>query len=159
MDYTDKLGSSHAPKVKLRFFDPAASFIPKKMTLGSVGFDIYSPQTVVIRPGETITFPLNFAMQIPRGYYATIVSRSSMAKRGIIVPNSPAIIDWDYTEECRMILSNINQFTENPYTILKGDRVAQMIFRKCEFIDFDIVDDIEKVTDSQRSGGLGSTGT
>ncbi|MBI3921044.1 MAG: dUTP diphosphatase, partial [Armatimonadetes bacterium] len=68
--------------------------------------------------------------------------------------NAPGTIDADYRGEVKLIVTN---FGRGPFTINRGDRVAQMVIAKVERIEWQLVDDL---TDTERSsGGFGHTGT
>ncbi len=140
--------------VKIKMLDlEDLDLIPKSMTGGSAGLDIFSPERFNIGPGKTFVLPLGFALQIPEDFYITFVARSSVARKGIIIPNAPSTIDSDYREECMLMLHNVGK---NEIGFERGQRVAQMILRRCEPMWLDIVDEIEP--SETRKGGLGSTG-
>ena len=83
---------------------------------------------------------------------ADIRPRSGLAlKHGITVLNSPATIDSSYRKEIGVILHNAGH---EPYTITKGDKIAQMLIRPLYPSKMEIVKDIE---DTGR-GAYGSTG-
>jgi dUTPase len=83
---------------------------------------------------------------------ADIRSRSGLTlKHGIEVLNSPGTIDNSYRKEIGVILYNAGH---EPYTITKGDKIAQMLIRPLYPSKMEIVKDIE---DTGR-GGYGSTG-
>lgn len=82
-------------------------------------------------------------------------SRSGLSwKNGVIVVNSPGTIDSDYRGEIGAILTNIS---DQPYKIMPGERVAQMVVAPVILVEFNFVDQLEE---TQRGGkGFGSTGT
>jgi deoxyuridine 5'-triphosphate nucleotidohydrolase len=83
---------------------------------------------------------------------ADIRPRSGLAlKHGITVLNTPGTIDNSYRKEIGVILYNAGH---EPYTINKGDKIAQMLIRPLYPSKMEIVENIE---DTQR-GGFGSTG-
>jgi len=85
---------------------------------------------------------------------ADIRPRSGLAlKHGITALNTPGTIDNKYRKEIGVILYNAGH---EPYTITKGDKIAQMLIRPQKIYPskMEIVENIE---DTQR-GGFGSTG-
>ncbi|MEK9693105.1 MAG: dUTP diphosphatase, partial [Rhodospirillaceae bacterium] len=88
------------------------------------------------------------------GFEAQIRPRSGLAaKNGITVLNSPGTIDADYRGEINVILINLGQ---EPFTISRGMRVAQMIIAPVTQID---ILEVEKLDETARgTGGFGSTG-
>jgi len=82
---------------------------------------------------------------------ADIRPRSGLAlKHGITVLNSPGTIDNSYRKEIGVILYNAGH---EPYTITKGDKIAQMLIRPLYPSKMEIVEHIE---DTGR-GAYGST--
>jgi dUTP pyrophosphatase len=81
--------------------------------------------------------------------------RSGLAiKHGIGVVNGPGTVDEDYRGEINVLL--INHGTE-PFTIERGDRIAQAVFARYERVEFN---EVEHLAESVRgTGGFGSTGT
>ena len=90
---------------------------------------------------------------VTRAYaVADIRPRSGLAlKHGITVLNTPGTIDNSYRKEIGVILYNAGH---EPYTINKGDKIAQMLIRPLYPSKMEIVDNIN---DTGR-GGYGSTG-
>lgn len=83
---------------------------------------------------------------------ADIRPRSGLAlKHGITVLNTPGTIDNSYRKEIGVILYNAGH---KPYTIKKGDKIAQMLIRPLYPSSFAVVEDFG---DTGR-GGFGSTG-
>lgn len=139
-------------KLQIKFSHPKA-FSPTQATKGSAGWDVYSPENYVIHPSGSILVRTGISLGIPEGYYLSLVPRSSMGKRGIIIPNAPGTIDSDYTGELCVMLHNLTIF---PVSINEGDRIAQIILHKYHPLEFERV---EAIVETERgSGGFGSTG-
>jgi dUTP pyrophosphatase len=94
-------------------------------------------------------------MALPAGYEAQIRPRSGLAaKHGVTVLNAPGTIDADYRGEVGVILINHG---DQPFTIDRGMRIAQMVVAKVEAVQFTPV---SILPDTDRgAGGFGSTGT
>ena len=128
------------------------AILPKYQTPGSAGFDIHASEDVTIKPGECLGVPTGWEVSFPYGYELQIRSRSSMALMGVNVPTSPGVIDFDYTDELKILLHN---YGNNDYTVRRGDRIAQGVLEpilKAQIIE----SDFERTT--ERKGGFGSTG-
>jgi len=110
-------------------------------------------EDVNIPPMEMRTLRTGFGLQIPNGYYISVVPRSSYGKKRIMISNSPATIDSDYTGEISIMLYNTSM---DFFSIKKGDRIAQMILLQYNKIEFDYVEQFD-IT-SRGDGGFGSTG-
>lgn len=130
--------------------------LPRYMTSQSAGMDICAAveKNLVLDPGAIGLVPTGFALSIPKGFEAQIRPRSGLAvKHGISIINSPGTIDSDYRGEIKIGLINLGQM---PYTISRGDRIAQMIIKQVFHAKLKIV---EKLDETKRnSGGFGHTG-
>lgn len=128
--------------------------LPERMSKGAAGYDIYSYHDYLIQPGHSAYIDTELSFEIPEGYFFSLVPRSSLGKKGVIIPNSPATIDEDYRGTIRVILYNMGN---EPYSVKKGDRVAQLILMKYQKFDFLEVTELEST--QRGEGGFGSTGT
>jgi dUTP pyrophosphatase len=109
---------------------------------------------VALAPGKRAIVPCGFAMAIPAGYEAQIRPRSGLAaKHGITVLNSPGTVDADYRGEVMVILAN---FGSEPFTIARGERIAQMVIAPVVQPAFVVKDELDETV--RGSGGFGSTG-
>ncbi len=130
--------------------------LPQYATVYSAGMDIavniQEPQT--LGRGERKLLPTGLAAAIPAGYEMQVRPRSGLAvKHGITLANSPGTIDSDYRGEIKVCVINLG---EKPFTIHRGDRVAQLVVApvvKCSLQQVSILDDTER-----GSGGFGHTG-
>ena len=134
-----------------------SSRIPTYGTEQSAGLDLYSctDEDVIINPSDIVLISTKLIIEIPDGYYGAICSRSGLSlNHGIVVPNSPGIIDSDYRGELKVILHNISK---KSFTITSGMRIAQMIimkYSKATFAECGINDMTETI---RGEGGFGST--
>jgi dUTP pyrophosphatase len=98
--------------------------------------------------------PTGLAIALPEGFEAQIRPRSGLAaKHGVTVLNSPGTIDADYRGEISVIL--INHGAE-PFTIRRGERIAQMVIAPVVQARLNSVDSLPDT--GRGSGGFGSTG-
>ena len=131
--------------------------LPSYATEGSSGMDLYADVTgdLLIKSGETRLVSAGIYLSIPKGYEAQIRPRSGLAlKHGITLPNTPGTIDSDYRGLLSIILINLGK---EDILIKRGDRIAQMIFKRVEKASFEIKNELDDTTRS--SGGFGHTGT
>lgn len=134
--FTDKID-------KLKYIDDKSDWI-----------DLRAAKTIEFKTGEFRLIPLGIAMELPSGYEANVVPRSSTFKQfGIIQTNSMGVIDETYNGDgdqwffpalaMRDTIINVN------------DRICQ--FRiikhqpKIEFNEVEVLGNIDR-------GGHGSTG-
>lgn len=131
--------------------------LPTQGSPGSAGFDLRAALEgeVVLRPGERLLVPTGVVLEIPPGWEGQVRPRSGLALRhGVGVLNAPGTIDSDYRGEVAVILVNLG---EAPFSLRRGDRVAQLVISRVEPVEWEEADTLE---DSSRgSGGFGSTGT
>jgi len=130
--------------------------LPKYMTPHCAGMDIYAAvdAPVSLNPGDITLIPTGFAIALPVGIEAQIRPRSGLAvKYGISLVNSPGTIDADYRGEIMIAVIN---FGKAPYTIRRGDRIAQMVINQVCQARFEVVDHLEN--SARNSGGFGHTG-
>ena len=131
-------------------------------TLQSAGLDLQSQEDHVrLTTGRFATFDtgvylkdvLPDAARIQLNPHVVLCGmvcpRSGLAaKHGVTVLNAPGIIDLDYPDTIKVILINLGNY---PVEIMKGDRIAQLVFtssyRRAELVN-----------DEERTSGLGSTG-
>jgi dUTP pyrophosphatase len=110
---------------------------------------------VTLSPGGWTLVSAGIRISIPEGYEAQVRPRSGLAFRhGIGVLNGPGTVDSDYRGVVSVILFN---FGKEPFTIRRGDRIAQMVISK--FVKAEWVESVELDETDRKSGGFGSTGT
>lgn len=130
--------------------------LPTYMTTSAAGMDLYADlaEDLVLQPGARTLVPTGIAIALPEGYEAQIRPRSGLAlKHGIALVNAPGTIDPDYRGEIGVIL--INHGSE-PFTIRKGERIAQMIFAPFARALFRVTDELDDT--ARGDGGFGHTG-
>ncbi len=129
--------------------------LPSRQTTGSAGFDLASAEPdFVLAPGERRLVSTGLALELPPGIEGQVRPRSGLAFRhGITMPNAPGTIDSDYRGEVRVILQNLGS---EAVTIVRGDRIAQLVFARYETPE--LVDVTELEQSSRGAGGFGSTG-
>ena len=155
---------------------------PTRATKYSAMVDLYAREDVVIGAGETKIVPLGVKIDIKnlmqhfqkaderitwyeaylndflKRHYLVLHIRSSLAVKGLIIPNGEGVIDIDYPDEIGLIVHNpIIDITfgicnGTIYTIKKGDKVAQCTLMEHKGYLMGIE------SDAERSGGFGSTG-
>ena len=117
--------------------------------------DLRAAEEVELKAGEFKLIHLGVAMQLPEGYEAHIVPRSSTFKKwGIIQTNHCGIVDNSYcgpNDWWRMPV-----FALRDTKIEVNDRICQFIIQKNQpTLVFNEVEEME----ANNRGGFGSTGT
>lgn len=140
-------------KIKIKYFTDAIdrlTYIDGK----SDWIDLRASEEVTLLAGEFKLIPLGVAMELPRGYEAHVVPRSSTFKTyGIIQVNSCGIIDCTYCGDGDMWRMPV--YATRDTVIRQNDRIAQ--FRIFENQPKIVFDEVETLGNENR-GGFGSTG-
>lgn len=105
-----------------------------------------------------------------KSHYLQLMLRSSLGKKGLILPNGVGVIDMDYLKEIKMLIHNPfgNQLVGNPnetvfslsdfkivgksFEIKKGDKIGQITLLEHKSFLFGIH------SEEERTGGFGSSG-
>lgn len=143
--------------MEVKIVNKSDNQLPAYETVNSAGMDLraYLPEgAIVIKPLQRVLVPTGLFMEIPEGYEGQVRPRSGLAiKNGVTVLNTPGTIDADYRGEVKIILINLS---DTDFTINSGDRIAQIIFAKCEQME---VVNVETLSETERgAGGFGHTG-
>lgn len=130
--------------------------LPSYATEQAAGMDLTAAldEPLELAPGERALIPTGLSIALPPGYEAQIRPRSGLAvKNGITVLNTPGTVDADYRGEIKVILINLGQ---NPFTVERGMRIAQMVIARHVGVQWKTVKSLEKT--ERGAGGFGSTG-
>ena len=139
-------------KIKIKYFDKDLPKIEKFQKGDWV--DLRCAERVEIKQGEYKLLKLGVGMEIPKGYEAWVVPRSSTPKQfGIIMANSIGIIDNSYNGDEDQWRFPAIAFRDT--VIEKGDRICQ--FRILAHQPPHTIKTVEKLGSVDR-GGIGSTG-
>lgn len=129
--------------------------VPTRAHYDDAGMDCYAPTSVVLPPfnsqgnrATAVSIPLGFGLYVPNGYMASIRTRSSLNKKGILC--QVGTIDAGYHGEISVILYNL---TPESYHIKKDDRICQIVIEPVIYADF-----VDELGDERNAGGFGSTG-
>lgn len=126
---------------------------PVKKNPGDAGYDLSAARSCIIKPGEIAMISAGFKMALPAGYEAQVRTRSGLGKLGICVSNSPGTIDAGYRGEVCVLLVN---HSDKPYTVTRGDRIAQMVINKLPDAEMVMVTELDAT--ARGENGFGSTG-
>lgn len=167
---------------------------PTRGTKFSVCIDLYASEDVTIYAGETEIIGLGVCIDLDgfaekhlktkwvsptetsvdeddltmfkEKHYLQLMLRSSLGKKGLILPNGVGVIDMDYRDEIKMLVHNAisdvhitdantarptGSGDEYKVEIKKGDKIGQITLLEHKGHLFGIE------TDTERNGGFGST--
>lgn len=143
-------------KLTVKIINRSANPLPSYATEGSSGMDLRADieNDFILNPLERKLVPTGLFIELPLGYEAQVRPRSGLAiKQGITCLNSPGTVDADYRGELKVVLINLSN---EPQTIHKGDRIAQMVIQKVESVTLTEVYEINSTVRGE--GGFGHTG-
>lgn len=133
---------------------------PKLATTFSAGMDLHAvitegDGTVHISPGGVALVGTGLLMRPEEGYCVKLYPRSGLAyKSKLNLANCVGTIDRDYSKEVMAIMHNHSNVT---VTINHGERICQMEMQPVVPVDIEVVNALP-IIDSDRDGGMGSTG-
>lgn len=129
--------------------------LPERATVGSAGYDFFSPLDFTLKPNETILIPSGIRCEMLSDYVLMLFPRSGLGfKYRLQLDNTVGIIDSDYyysDNEGQIGIKLTNDSKENKILeIKKGQGIMQGIF-----LNFGITNDDD--AKGVRNGGFGST--
>ncbi len=140
-------------KIRIRYQNPTVKKL-EYIDGRSDWIDLRAAEDVTLKKGEFRLIPLGVAMQLPAGFEAYVVPRSSTFKNfGIIQVNSMGVIDESYCgdDDWWFFPALAVRDTE----IRTGDRICQ--FRIMEHQPHIAFEETDRLGNENR-GGFGSTG-
>ena len=138
-------------QIKIKYH---ADIEPIKQTDNGDWIDLRVAETVEMKQGEYKLISLGVSMELPKGYEAHVIPRSSTYKNfGIIQSNHLGLIDNSYNSD--KDIWKFPAIAMRDTVISKGDRICQFrVATKQPRINFTIV---ESLNNAER-GGFGSSG-
>ena len=129
--------------------------LPSYARPGDAGLDLFSAESVALKPGERAAVATGLAVEIPPGYAGFVHARSGRALReGLALVNAPGLIDSGYRGEVKVIVVNLDP--ADVVHVERGDKIAQLVIQPVAAAELTEVDDLEAT--ERGAGGFGSTG-
>lgn len=126
--------------------------MPTRAHETDAGLDLYSRETKQIKAGESATFDTGVHIELPRGLYGKIESKSGLnVNYGIV--SCGGVIDEGYNGSIKVKLYNLSDAT---YYVEPGDKIAQLVIMLYAAPALELADEIEG--GERGSNGFGSTG-
>lgn len=144
-------------KVKLKLTRGMTA--PEYATPGAAAVDLRAAleegETITLAPGERALIPTGLAISPEtEGVVAIVAGRSGLGvKKGVTLSNSIGVIDSDYRGEICVGLINHG---EEPFSVARGDRIAQLFFLPVLHADFLVTETLDET--ERGAGGFGHTG-
>ena len=138
-------------QVKIKRLSELAK-IPKYATAGSAGMDIYC--TSVKYTDNYVEYGTSLSFEIPEGFCALLLPRSSISNYGLTLANSCGLLDADFRGEVTFRFRTTSP-TSKVYML--GERVGQILIMQYPKIEFLEVHDLSET--ERNTGGYGHSGT
>ena len=133
---------------------PALPALPRRATVGSAGYDFFSPLAFTLAPGACVRIPTGVRARIDDGWVLMLFPRSGLGfKYRLQLNNTVGIVDADYfgARNEGHIFIQLTNAVARPMTVGLGAAFAQGVF-----LPFGLTDDDD--ARGERTGGFGSTG-
>lgn len=141
--------------VRITRLDPDVA-LPVQAHDDDAGYDLCAREDVQLaaRGGRALV-ATGLAVAIPSGCAGLVLPRSGLAmKHGVSVLNAPGLIDPQYRGEVKVLLVNTDPSAD--YEIHRGDRIAQLVISRVEYVEWAEVDQLDQT--ARDTFGFGSTG-
>ncbi len=130
--------------------------LPTQGSADAAGWDLYALEETTVLRQKSSLIRTGLATAIPSGWEGQIRCRSSLGKKGMIMPNGLGTIDSDYRGELMVLATWIGE--GDAFVVAKGERVAQLLFAPVPKVTI-IETTVESLgTTTRGQGGFGSTG-
>lgn len=143
-------------KIVVKVINRSGLPLPAYESPEAAGMDVCAclEKDITLAPMQRALIPTGLRMQIPKGYECQFRPRSGLAlNHGITVLNSPGTIDADSRAELGVILINLS---DKPFTVRNGDRICQLLFKKCERAEWREVKELDHT--KRGDGSFGASG-
>lgn len=128
------------------------AIIPTRHFDDDAGLDLYSAETVVLFPGERNKIPTGIALEVPAHTVGLIWDKSGLSNTHGL-KTLGGVVDAGFRGEIMVGLANLSN---EPYTIERGHKVAQLLIQKIEHVRVEVVSELS--LSSRGEGAFGSTG-
>ncbi len=128
------------------------AYLPEKAHEADAGYDLRTPKRVVLRRHDCVCIDTSVHMEIPKGWYGKLESKSGLNVKHSIV-SLGGVIDSNYTGS---IAAKLYNFGDEDYVFEKGDKIVQIVFMPCGNFALGQVRELEET--ERGNGGFGSTG-
>ena len=138
-------------RIKVKYFTDIEPL--QKIAVGDY-IDLRAAEDIHMEKGQYKAIPLGVAMELPKGYEAIVVPRSSTFKHyGLLMTNSIGVIDNSYSGDNDQW--HFPAYAVHDTYIKKGERICQFrIIENQPEIEFETVEHLG----GKSRGGFGSTG-
>lgn len=130
--------------------------LPVRGSEYAAGYDLCAAtdEPIIIPPHSCQRIGTGLSIAVPSGWFGAVFARSGLSvKKGLRPANCVGVCDSDYRGEYTVALFNDS---DEPQTVLPGDRIAQLVLLPFAEADFEETDALPETVRGE--GGFGSTG-
>ena len=132
------------------------AILPTQGSALAAGWDLYAIEETQVPRGASVMISTGWAVAIPEGWEGQLRCRSSLGKKGMIMPNGLGTIDADYRGELKVLATWIGE--GDSFTVKAGERGAQLLFAPVPLVTL-VETTMEGLDKTERGqGGFGSSG-
>ena len=146
-----KLQDDEAPKLQVVKLSRNA-VTPTRGSGRAAGYDLYSARGTEIPARGKALVETDLQVRVPKGTYGRVAPRSGLAWNNHIDIGA-GVVDEDYRGALRVVMFN---HAEIPFTVEKGDRVAQLVCQKVCYPEIELRENLDET--ERGNAGFGSTG-
>lgn len=126
---------------------------------GDVGCDVLAQENIIISPMQTVSIPTGVYVELPKGIEVQVRPKSGLSRKGLLIHFGT--VDTGYRGQILVTVTYLGNLMANifnpPYRFKKGDKIAQLVFKRYEEVEVIEVDEMD--SDTERvTNGHGSTG-
>ena len=129
----------------------ANAIMPTRAHDLDAGYDLYSKDTITIKPNSSHVFDVGVHVQLEKGTAGLLVSKSGLNVNHSIL--STGLIDAGYTGSIKVKLYNHGK---SDYTVNAGDKITQLVIIKIDTPELIKMDNLENT--DRGDNGFGSSG-
>jgi len=130
----------------------SSALVPERAHENDAGLDIKAPHAFCVPANGNISIDTGVAIEIPRGYFGKLESKSGLNVKHNVV-SLGGVIDSGYTGT---IVAKLYNFGDKDYTFSKGDKIIQLVIQPCLIDSLEVA---ESFKESERgANGFGSSG-
>ena len=135
----------------MKFTLDSGAFAPTRAHKTDAGLDLRSPIYIEVPADGSAVIDTGVHVELPNGTVGFLKSKSGLNVNHDIT--SEGVIDVGFTGSIKAKLYNHGT---NPYQVLRGDKITQLVVFDCRFPDVEIVDELKST--ERGENGFGSTG-
>ena len=128
------------------------AIMPTRAHDTDAGLDLYCREDKMLWQGQSVTFDTGVHIELPKGYYGKIESKSGLnVKHGVV--SLGGVVDSGYTGS---IIVKLYDCGSESYRFHKGDKIAQLVIMPCLTPELELAESLEET--ERGNAGFGSSG-